>query len=118
MNEYSIMCYHFWLEKKERAYQLISQQIPEGKVLQRNKLFVKCSFTNQSSSLKMIDRWNVRMFVRLQPFGTLAPETLATGTLGKRTLAFGTLAPETHWEICQKHCLQKQWVQQLICQRM
>ena len=43
----------------------------------------------------MIDRWNVRMFMRLQSFGTLAPETLATGTLGKRTLAFGTLAPET-----------------------
>ena len=43
----------------------------------------------------MIDRWNVRMFMRLQPFGTLAPETLATGTLAKRTLAFGTLAPET-----------------------
>ena len=60
-----------------------------------NHLFVKSSFTNQSSSLKMIDPWNVRMFVRLQPFGTLAPETLATGTLAKRTLAFGTLALET-----------------------
>ena len=44
--------------------------------------------------LKMIDRWNVRMFVRLQLFGTLVPEKLATGTLAKRTLAFGTLAPE------------------------
>ena len=31
-----------------------------------NHLFVKSSFTNQSSSLKMIDRWNVHMFVRLQ----------------------------------------------------
>ena len=86
LNEYSKMCYHSWLEKKERAYQLISQQIPEGKVLQRYKLIVKCSFTTQSSSLKMIDRWNVRMFVHLQPFWTLAPETLATGTLAKRTL--------------------------------
>ena len=101
----------FLIGKKERAYQLISHQIPEGKVLQRNHLFVKCSFTNQSSSLKMIDRWNVHMFVRLQisfwntssrntgdwkiatrklAFGTLAPETLAAGTL-----PFGTLAQET-----------------------
>ena len=29
------------------------------------------------------------------PFGTLAPETLATGKLATRKLAFGTLAPET-----------------------
>ena len=43
------------LEKKERAYQLISQQIPEDKVLQRNNLFVKRSLTNQTSSLKMSD---------------------------------------------------------------
>ena len=84
LNEYSKMCYHSWLEKKERAYQLISPQIPEGKVLQRNKLFVNCFFINQSSSLKMIDRLNVRIFdLRLQPFRTLAPETLATGTLAK-----------------------------------
>ena len=76
-----------------------------------NHLFVKSSFTNQSSSLKMIDCWNVRMFVRIQlffwntssrntgnwktsykntSFGTLPPETLATGTL-----PFGTLVPET-----------------------
>ena len=34
--------------------------------MQRNKLFVKCSFTNQSSSLKLIDCSNVSMFVRLQ----------------------------------------------------
>ena len=58
-------------------------------------IYVKCSFTNQSYSLKMIDRWNVRMFVHLQPFGTLAPETLATEILAIGTLAFQTPAPET-----------------------
>ena len=66
LNEYSKMCYHSWLEKKERAYQLISQQIPEGKVLQRNNWFVKCPLTIQTSSLKMSDCWNVRMFGSLQ----------------------------------------------------
>ena len=65
-NEYSKICYHSGLDKKERAYQLISQQIPEGKVLQRNNWFVKCSLTIQTSSLKMSDRWNVRMFGSLQ----------------------------------------------------
>ena len=34
--------------------------------MQRNKLFVKCSFTNQSSSLKLIDCSNDSMFVCLQ----------------------------------------------------
>ena len=94
-------------------------------------IYVKCSFTNQSSSLKMIDCWNVRMFVRIQlffwntssrntgnwktsyknisfgtlppetlatgtlPFGTLVPETLTTKTLAIGTLAFGKLTPET-----------------------
>ena len=36
LNEYSKLCYHSSLEKKERAYQLISQHIPEDNVLQRN----------------------------------------------------------------------------------
>ena len=64
LNEYNKMWYHSWLQKKERAYQLTSQKIPEGKVLQRNKLMVKCSFTNLH--LKLIDCSNVSMFVRLQ----------------------------------------------------
>ena len=56
----------FLIRKKDELISLISQQIPEGKVLQRNKLFVKCSFTNQSSSLKLIDCSNDSMFVCLQ----------------------------------------------------
>ena len=61
---------------------------------------------------------NLKLAFGTLAFWTLAFGTLDFGTLVFGTLAFGTLAPETHWEICQKHCLQKQWVQQLICQRI